>query len=95
MIKYQKVIKVGNSLAVTLDPRFVAQAELNVGDQLATSYKSQAGVISLAKSSKSLEGKLHSEEEAIVSAKVTPEFQEWVEQSLLEDAESMEKLKDL
>ena len=95
MIKYQKVIKVGNSLAVTLDPRFVAQADLNVGDQLAASYKHKDGVISLAKTSKSLEGKLLSEKEAIVSAKVTPEFQQWVEHSLLEDSEAMEKLKDL
>lgn len=95
MIKYQKVIKVGNSLAVTLDPKFISQVNIQVGDQLAASYKSETGVISLAKTTKRLANVKETEKEAVISAKVSPEFQKWVERSLKEDEVAMIKLKDL
>lgn len=95
MIKYQKVIKVGNSLAVTLDPKFISQVNIQVGDELAASYTSETGVISLAKTAKKLARKKSTEKSAVISARVNPEFQQWVEQSLKEDEEAMVKLKDL
>lgn len=95
MIKYQKVIKVGNSLAVTLDPKFISQANIQAGDQVAVSYKSETGVISIAKTTKKLANKTRTEKAAVISARVNPEFQKWVEQSLKEDEEAMVKLKDL
>ena len=95
MIKMQKVIRVGNSLAVTLDKSFVAATQLKAGDQMAASYKPEKQVVSLAKSKQSLKGKLNSEADAVVSSKITPELQEWTENFISENKEALEELADL
>jgi antitoxin component of MazEF toxin-antitoxin module len=95
MIKMQKVIKVGNSLAVTLDRDFVAKTGIVAGDLMAASYKPEKKVLSMAQSKTALKGKLTTEKESIVSSKVTPELEEWMDSFLERNKEAMEALKDL
>lgn len=97
MIKMQKVIKVGNSLAVTLDREFVRATKLTAGQTIAASYKIEKGVVSLAPSKQNLQGKgvsalLESEKKAVVSGKITPELQKWTDNFIKENKEALEKL---
>jgi antitoxin component of MazEF toxin-antitoxin module len=95
MIKTQKVIKVGNSLAVTLDKKFVQLANIEPGQPLAVVYTPEKGLLSMAKSEKALMVKDQSEKAAYVTGKITPELKEWTDTFLLENEEAMKKLKDL
>jgi antitoxin component of MazEF toxin-antitoxin module len=54
MIKTQKVIKVGNSLAVKLDKKFVQLAKIEPGQPLAVVYAPEKGLMSMAKSEQAL-----------------------------------------
>lgn len=99
-IKYQKIIKVGNSLAVTLDRDFVTQTGIKHGDQVAVNYEPEQKVVSYAPVESSgamgvAEPMEKYNAKAKVAAVVTPEFQEWVEKSLEEDKESLKKLANL
>ena len=93
----QKVIRVGNSLAVTLDNKYIQQTGIKVGQELAVSYKPDKAIVSMAKTSSELGGNsvVAEEKAAYLTGKVTPEFQLWVEKSLDEDAEAMRRLADL
>ncbi len=97
MIKYQKVIKVGNSLAVTLDQGFIAQAGIIAGDTLAASYKPEVKLFSMTQSKNNLNRKSSSVNEAksVVSSKITPELEAWTENFLHENKIALEALKDL
>lgn len=97
MIQMQKVIKVGNSLAVTIDKKQAQLMKIEPGQSMAVVYKPEKGVMSLATSAHNLsEIQLVAEEkQAYVSGKVTPEFRDWVEKSLEEDQEAMKRLADL
>jgi len=97
MIKYQKVIKVGNSLAVTLDQAFVQQTNMKVGDRLAATYRPDMKLFSMAdmKSGVSDKAKAQNESRAIVSGKITPELEQWTDNFLKENKEALEALKDL
>ncbi len=97
MIQMQKVIKVGNSLAITLDKKFTEKAGISPGQEMAVVYKAEKGLVSLAKSSTMISDgdRVAEEKVAYLSGKVTPEFQLWVEKSLDEDAEAMSKLANL
>lgn len=97
MIQMQKVIKVGNSLAMTLDSKQAALMNIKVGQKLAVSYKPDNHIFSVGATGASIDSKAmkKAEKEANVASKVTPEFQMWVEKSLDEDAEAMSKLASL
>lgn len=97
MIKYQKIIKVGNSLAVTLDADFVKQTGLKAGDTMAASYKPDHKVLSLAESADHSFGAslIDTESEATLAGKITPELQQWTEEFLADNKEAMDKLKNL
>lgn len=97
--KTQKLIKVGNSLATTLDPQFLRQAGIKAGDSLSLHYAADGAYATLipAKTVNKMEKmKVNkAEREAVLMSKVTPEFQTWVEKSLEEDAEALKKLANL
>lgn len=99
MIKMQKVIKVGNSLAVTLDRVFVTKLGIKVGQNLAANYKPDKGVMSFGKSARVLRSQngslLPSEREAILAGKVTPELVAWTDNFIKENKEALEKLANL
>ncbi len=99
-IKQQKVIKVGNSYAVTLDKKLADALQICDGDPLIARYSARSRVISFAKPTPSANQanpqQLTSDEQATyVLGQVTPELAEWVERTLEEDKEAMEALANL
>ncbi|OGV95582.1 hypothetical protein A2W24_06820 [Microgenomates group bacterium RBG_16_45_19] len=93
----QKVVKVGNSLAVTLDSKQAALMNIKVGQELAMVYKADKGVISLSQTKAGLSGEVvrKSEKAAVLAGKITPELKQWTDRFLLENDEAMKKLADL
>lgn len=100
-LKYQKIIKVGNSLAITLDREFVIQTGIKAGDEMAINYQPEQKVVSYAPVAESgvmkvSDGNANNyEAKAKLASAITPEFQEWVKKSLAEDKESLQKLANL
>ena len=96
MIKYQKVIKVGNSLAVTLDSDFVKKTGIKAGDQMAAAYKPDIRIFSMADSISALDsGGNTSEPASVLAGKINPELEAWTDNFLQENREAMIRLKDL
>lgn len=100
VVKKQKIIKVGNSLAVTLDRKFVNEHALSAGQVLTASRLIGSGMISLGlpevvEAVGSQDKIKKSQRKALVATKVDKSFREWVDKSLDEDAEAMKRLADL
>lgn len=95
--KTQKIIKVGNSYAVTLDKKFVDKVGLEVNDTVSMSYHtnpSRVVVSTLNKKSASLKDKRLSkaEKEQALASRITPELQEWVKDFIEENQEALDEL---
>jgi hypothetical protein len=105
--KTQKVIRVGNSYAVTLDSKFVNANNLQAGDQIVGSYsqthvayaasRQQTMVIKDTGAQKYEAGKklTKTEQKAVLQSKITPEFIDWIDKTLEEDREALEELANL
>jgi antitoxin component of MazEF toxin-antitoxin module len=98
--KQQKVIKVGNSYAVTLDKKLADALQIRDGDPLIARYSERSKVISFAKPSPGVKQVTsqqlsHDEQSTYVLSQVTPELAEWTENFLEENKEAMEKLANL
>lgn len=104
--KTQKVIKVGNSYAVTLDKRFVDENQLEAGQQIIGSYSQSHVAYAAPVQSQALKledrGKesysanlTKTEQKAVMHSKVTPEFTQWVDKTLDADKEILERLANL
>lgn len=105
--KQQKIIKVGNSYAVTLDSKFVHANNLKAGNKIVGSY-AQTHVayaapapevltlndvaINKAQKSKKLSS---AEKKAVLHSKITPNFVSWVDKTLEEDKDILEKLANI
>ena len=96
-MKTQKIIKVGNSYAITLDSDFVKRTAMRVGESVIVQYNPSSASASFArpddfaKAKKS--GKLsHGEKQAVLASKITPELQEWTENMLKKDKKLLEAL---
>lgn len=96
-IKRQKLIKVGNSYAVTLDKEFVnVLRDANQADvAVVYDFDNQTAGLALRDSAFSNSAYKRSIKKAALTSAVTDEFQEWVDRSLAQDKEAMVKLKDL
>lgn len=96
-IKRQKLIKVGNSYAVTLDRKFVELLQETQQVDMAVVYDidNKTAGLALHDSAFSNQAYKTSIKKAAVASAVTDEFQDWVARSLKHDEESMKKLKDL
>ena len=92
--KLQKIIKVGNSYAVTLDSEFVKEQGFDKNPSIMVRYANKAGVITAGNKDKiSINGWLTEDErKGYIASKVTEEFRDWVDKTLVDDAEAMEKL---
>lgn len=94
----QKVVTIGNSLGVTIDPQFMQRAGLKKGAEVVVRYADKAGYFTVVPA-EGFEEKntkpLQAEKEAELESKVTPEFRQWVKKSLEEDAESLKELANL
>jgi antitoxin component of MazEF toxin-antitoxin module len=93
----QKVIQVGNSLAVTIDKKQAQLMKIEAGQPLAVVYKPEKGLMSFAKSKNEISEDMVTPEEskAVVAGKITPELEQWTKRFLLENKEAMEKLANL
>ncbi len=95
-IKQQKIIKVGNSYAVTLDSKFIDKTGLKVNEPIMARYHDHGVSFTDPNHPEAQSQELTKEEQqAYLMAKITPEFQEWVDKSIEEDKESLEKLANL
>ncbi len=102
-IQTQKIIKVGNSLAVTLDKQFIDQSGLRAGDNVVMRYDETApsAVLSIKDRGENIyttgtSKKLTKQEKMKnLSAEISPEFRDWVKNSLEEDKESLDALANL
>ena len=96
-IKRQKLIKVGNSYAVTLDSEFVNTLRDSQQADVAIAYDLENKTAGIALHDASFNNQAYktSIKKAAVTSAVSDEFQDWVDRSLKQDKEAMEKLKDL
>lgn len=96
-IKRQKIIKVGNSYAVTLDSDFAKHCQLGKVRDVSVAYDvgNQTAGLVIADCSPEANSTKSAISKAVVSGKVSDEFQHWVENSLSQDKQAMEALKDL
>lgn len=102
-IQTQKIIKVGNSLAVTLDKQFIGQSGLKAGDHVVMRYDetTPSAILSIKDHSENIytvgtSKKLTKQQKMKnLSSEITPEFRNWVKNSLEEDKESMDALANL
>lgn len=96
--KTQKIIRIGNSVGVTLDYEFLTKNDLKVGDTIQSHYGSDEASITFLRppTVQKQKPKLSKDEKkAILESKVDQEFRNWVEKSLKEDEESLTKLANL
>lgn len=98
-IKNQKIIKVGNSYAVTLDRTFVDRCQLKDGSDLIARYDEDQAAVTFATpttySATQTQPLNVAEKTAVYATKITPELQEWVKKFLEENEESMKELANL
>ena len=99
-LKTQKIIKVGNSYAVTLDKEFLDQNSLHDGGILIAQYDASSAHVSFTTpdhlAAQNIHGRLsHEEKKAVLASKITPELEEWTENFLKENKEALEELANL
>jgi hypothetical protein len=101
-IKYQKLIKVGNSYAVTLDSEFVRRHHLKVGEPMTATYKTDQSVVSFVPTDQPELVKAitqstlsKTEKTSKLASTVTPELEEWMNDFYTENREAMEILSKL
>ncbi len=98
-IKNQKIIKVGNSFAVTLDKAFLDRAQMRDGSDLIAKYDEDTASVTFARpdlyaASQGRPLQL-GERKAVYMTKITPELEKWTTTFLKENAEALKKLANL
>ncbi|MEO8581999.1 MAG: AbrB/MazE/SpoVT family DNA-binding domain-containing protein [Patescibacteria group bacterium] len=100
-LKYQKIIKVGNSLAITLDSDFIVQTGVKAGDQVAVNYQPDQKVVSYSPVADNGVmkvadgGAVEYEAKSKLASAITPELEAWTKKFLKENKESLKKLANL
>lgn len=102
-IKKQKIIRVGNSYAITIDREYLEKFSIKAGDTVSVTYYSGVPLIKLEppenysnKYSSEKHADIVKEEQlAYISSEITPEFKQWVEKTLEEDKEAMKELSHI
>jgi hypothetical protein len=98
-IKNQKIIKVGNSYAVTLDKKFIDRTQMQEGSDLIAKYDEDTSSVTFASpgtyAASQARPLLVAEKKAIYTTKVSPELEKWTEEFLKENKEAMEALANL
>ena len=79
-MKKQKIIKVGNSLAVTLPAEFVKEGNFAVGDEFIVEHNAKQKTLYMQSAKKQNKPGL------------TPEFFEWLDEVAEEDKDLIKKL---
>ncbi len=98
-IKTQKIIKVGNSFAVTLDRKFLDRCRLQEGSDLIANYDEDTASVTFATPTTYAASQGRplqvAEQKAVYNTKITPELEAWTENFLKENAEAMKALANL
>lgn len=98
-MKHQKLIKVGNSYAVTIDAEFIKRNSLKVGESMVATYRTDTPGVSFVPSEQqhavSQEALNDTFRKSALASSITPEFQKWVKDFYEENEEAMEKLANL
>lgn len=76
----QKIVRVGNSAAVTIPKKFLDQTNLSIGDEIDVQSDTDLKLMIIKPKGSSTQSQL------------TPEFKQWVDSFMLENAQT---LKDL
>ena len=79
----QRIVRVGNSAAVTIPKEFLTQAKLNIGDKVEV------------ESDKDLRIMLIKPTGSFVQTKITPEFKSWLDDFISENQYILKKLAHL
>ena len=82
-MKKQKIIKVGNSLAVTLPAEFVREGNLAVGDEFIVEHNAKKKTFYMQSAKKQTKPGL------------TPEFFDWLDEVIEEDKNLIKKLANI
>lgn len=78
----QKIIKIGNSLGVTIPKKFIKNQKLKAGDEIVLEDNAAIGVLSIRTSSSS------------ANTALTPEFKNWLEKFSVENRELLKKIAE-
>ena len=97
IVRNQKMIRVGNSYALTLDPKFITRHNLDPKTKFKVSYSGDVAALMINKDAGSQKGqgtavRSAADKKAYMVNEVDREFREWVDKSLTEDAESLKEL---
>lgn len=101
--KSQKVIRVGNSYAVTIDKAYIDKYAIKVSDAMSMTYYAASPMIKMSPEKSGSIGDLSGLDDttkkemktAHLASEISPEFRAWVKQTLEEDKEAMEELAHL
>ena len=80
----QKAYKNGNSIVVTLPSEYIREEGIRDGSELVVD-KDESGVITVVKKTKKT---------STPKSNLTPEFKQWLDQALKEDAQILDELAD-
>jgi antitoxin component of MazEF toxin-antitoxin module len=98
-IKNQKIIKVGNSYAVTLDKEFVDRCQMQDGSELIAKYDEDTASVTFATPATYAASQGRplqlAEKKAVYSTKINPELEAWTKKFLEENAEALKELANL
>src|SRR5688572_20171559 len=98
-IKTQKIIKVGNSYAVTLDKEFIDRTQQKEGSPLIAKYDEDTSSVTFSKPATYAASQqrplMVAEQKAVYMTKITPDLQKWTEDFIKENAEALEELANL
>ena len=83
----QKIIKVGNSLGITLPREFVKQSNLMAGQKVTTSTDATTGILQLQTKDKS--------SDKLLRASLSPEFIKRVDSFIKQHKPALEKLSKI
>lgn len=79
----QKIVRVGNSAAVTIPKEFLRQAKLNIGDKVEVESDKDLRVVFIKPTG------------SFVQTKITPEFKSWLDDFISENQDVLKKLAHL
>jgi hypothetical protein len=98
-IKNQKIIKVGNSYAITIDKTFADRCRLQEGSELIAKYDEDTSSVTFATPDKYAASQPKplgvAEKTAVYSSKIDPELRKWTEDFLKENEDALKELANL
>ncbi len=96
MVQTKKLIKVGNSAALTFDAEYLRTHGFVVGEEVVIRYSDDGVLIAIPKKVlQNLRGTTENQKMETVSSKITPELIAWTENFIKENKGALVKLANL